>query len=190
MEWYGNTIAVTMHDLTRSDDGEAIMSGDCYKKLVTRGRLTMLRCGKGLGSYALVDYATMPVRFRTRFEAKYGDPEKIMRQENMELAADAAAQRFFHDYLLPNGEHLPEAKQAEYTLNARVLNALREMFNTQRAMRRACNNNTPVIWANIFAGEILQQQHAQDNSRGGTSDRGAAALARAGLYDAAAARRV
>ena len=74
-----------------------------------------------------------------------------MRQENTELAADAAAQRFFHDYLLPNGEHLPEAKQAEYTLNARVLNALREMFNTQRAMRRACNNNTPVIWANIFA---------------------------------------
>ena len=90
MEWYGNTIAVTMHDLTRSDDGEAIMSRENYDKLVTRGRLTMLRCGKGLGSYALVDYATMPVRFRTRFEAKYGDPEKIMRQENMELAADAA----------------------------------------------------------------------------------------------------
>lgn len=151
MEWYGNTIAVTMHDLTRSDDGEAIMSGDCYKKLVSRRRLTVLRAGRGLGSYALVDYATMPVRFRTRFESKYGDPEKIMRHENIELAADAAAQRFFHDYLLPNGGHLPEAKQAEYTLNARVLNALRDMFNTQRAMRRACNNNTPVIWANILA---------------------------------------
>jgi len=31
-----------------------------------------------------------------------------------------------------------------------VLNALLEMFNTQKAMRRACNNNTPVIWSNIF----------------------------------------
>lgn len=32
-----------------------------------------------------------------------------------------------------------------------MLNALREMRGTQKAMRRACNNNTPVIWSNIFA---------------------------------------
>ena len=151
MEWFGNIIAVTKHDLTRSDDGEGVMSADCYKKLVARGQLTMLRPGKGLGSYALIEYASMPSRFRDRFEAKYGDPEKTMRQNEITLAADPEAQRFFHDHLLPNGEHLPETKQSEYTLNARVLNALREMFNTQRAMRRACNNNTPVIWTNIFA---------------------------------------
>lgn len=151
MEWFGNIIAVTKHDLTRSDDGEGVMSADCYKKLVARGQLTMLRPGKGLGSYALIEYASMPSRFRERFEAKYGDPEKTMRQNEITLAADPEAQRFFHDHLLPNGEHLPEEKQNEYTLNARVLNALRDMFNTQRAMRRACNNNTPVIWTNIFA---------------------------------------
>ena len=140
-----------MHDLTCSDDGEAVMSTDCYKKLVARGQLTMLRPGKGLGSYALIEYASMPGRFRDRFEAKYGDPEKTMRQNEIALAADPEAQRFFHDHLLPNGEHLPEEKQNEYTLNARVLNALRDMFNTQRAMRRACNNNTPVIWGGIRA---------------------------------------
>ena len=127
------------------------MSADCYKKLVARGQLTMLRPGKGLGSYALIEYASMPSRFRSRFEVKYGDPETMMKQDEITLAADPEAQRFFHDHLLPNGEHLPEAKQNEYTLNARVLNALREMFNTQRAMRRACNNNTPVIWTTIFA---------------------------------------
>lgn len=80
MEWFGNIIAVTKHDLTRSDDGEGVMSADCYKKLVARGQLTMLRPGKGLGSYALIEYASMPSRFRDRFEAKYGDPEKTMRQ--------------------------------------------------------------------------------------------------------------
>ncbi|WP_417006982.1 integrase catalytic domain-containing protein, partial [Alistipes putredinis] len=64
---------------------------------------------------------------------------------------DSEAQKYYHEYLLPNGEHLPEDKQTEYTLNARVLNALREMRGTQKAMRRACNNNTPVIWSNIFA---------------------------------------
>ena len=74
-----------------------------------------------------------------------------MKQEDMPLAVDSEAHMYYHEYLLPNGEHLPEDKQTEYTLNARVLNALREMRGTQKAMRRACNNNTPVIWSNIFA---------------------------------------
>lgn len=151
MEYFGNIIAVTMHELTRSDDGEAVMSRSAYDHLVTRGRVNVLRPGKGLGSYALIEYHSLPERFRLRFEAKYGNPEKIMKQEDMPLAADSEAQKYYHEYLLPNGEHLPEDKQTEYTLNARVLNALREMRGTQKAMRRACNNNTPVIWSNIFA---------------------------------------
>lgn len=151
MEWFGNKIAVTKYDLTRSDDGEAVMSRSAYDHLVTRGRVNVLRPGKGLGSYALIEYHSLPERFRLRFEAKYGNPEKIMKQEDMPLAADSEAQKYYHEYLLPNGEHLPEDKQTEYTLNARVLNALREMRGTQKAMRRAYNNNTPVIWSNIFA---------------------------------------
>ena len=132
-----------MHELTRSDDGEAVMSRSAYDHLVTRNRVNVLRPGKGLGSYALIEYRSLPERFRIRFEEKYGDPEKTMKQDEMPLAMDAEAQRFYHDHLLPSGEHLPEEKQTEYTTNARVLNALLEMFNTQKAMRRARNNNTP-----------------------------------------------
>lgn len=160
MEYFGNIIAVTMHELTQSDDGEAVMSRSAYDHLVTRGRVNVLRPGKGLGSYALIEYHSLPERFRLRFEAKYGNPEKIMKQEDMPLAVDSEAQKYYHEYLLPNGEHLPEDKQTEYTLNARVLNALREMRGTQKAMRRACNNNTPVIWSNIFAtAEELRQAY-------------------------------
>lgn len=160
MEFFGNTIAITMHDLTRSDDGEAVMSRSTYDWNVKKGNLTVLRAGKGLGSYALIEYHSLPERFRVRFEAKYGDPEKIMKQEKTALPADAEAQRFFHDHVLPNGEHLPSDKQEEYTINARVLNALLDMFNTQKAMRRACNNNTPVIWSNIFrAAEELREAY-------------------------------
>ncbi len=149
-----------MHDLTRSDDGEAVMSRSTYDWNVKKGNLTVLRAGKGLGSYALIEYHSLPERFRVRFEAKYGDPEKIMKQEKTALPADAEAQRFFHDHVLPNGEHLPNDKQEEYIINARVLNALLDMFNTQKAMRRACNNNTPVIWSNIFrAAEELRKAY-------------------------------
>ena len=51
----------------------------------------------------------------------------------MPLAVDSEAQKYYHEYMLPNGEHLPEDKQTEYTLNARVLNALREMRGTQKS---------------------------------------------------------
>lgn len=150
MEYYGNTIAVTIADLTRGDDGEPVMTRDCYKHCISRKRLSVLRPGKGLGSYALIEYDSLPARFKERFEAKYGNPETIMRQDTTSLPQDLAAQDFFYTHKLPNGERLPEEKQLEYTLNARVLNALQEMVNTQKAMRRAANNHTPVVWSSIF----------------------------------------
>jgi hypothetical protein len=146
-----------MHDLTRTDDGTPIMSRAAYDWNARCGNFDVLRPGKGLGCYALVEYQSLPERFRHRFVEKYGDPEKILRRERAALPYDKEAQRYFHEHLLPNGEHLPESKQEEYTTNARVLNTLLEMLNTQRAMRRACNNNTPVLWSSIFgAAEELR----------------------------------
>ena len=139
-----------MEDLIRSDDGEAVISEGNYKKSVTRKRFKVLQRGCR-GKKALIEYASLPEDIRIRFEAKYGDPEKTMKQEELSLPYDLDAQSFFNEYILPNGGHLPELKQQEYTINARVLNALLEMQNTQKAMRRACNNNTPVIWSNVVA---------------------------------------
>lgn len=148
-----------MHELTRSDDGEAVISRAAYDWNIRQRNVNVLQRACR-GKKALIEYRSLPERFRKRFEAKYGDPEKIMKQEKAALPADTEAQRFFHDHLLPNGEHLPEKKQEEYIINARVLNALREMFNTQKAMRRAYNNNTPVVWSNIFrAAEELRDAY-------------------------------
>ena len=158
MEYYGNIMAVTVADLT---GGELpVMTRACYDNLTRRKSVNILRPGKGYGSYALIEYASLPERFKSRFVEKYGNPEDIMKKEQAGLPQDQAAQRFFYDHILPNGEHIPEPKQEEYTINARVLNALQEMFNTQKAMRRACNNNTPVIWSNIFkASEELRDTY-------------------------------
>lgn len=148
-----------MHELTRSDDGEAVMAVCIYKHLIVRKLVNVLQRACR-GRKALVEYHSLPERFRIRFESKYGNPEKIMKQEKTVLPTDTEARRFFHDHLLPNGEHLPEEKQVEYTTNARVLSALLDMFNTQKTMRRACNNNTPVIWSNIFrAAEELRETY-------------------------------
>ena len=160
MEYYGNIIAVTVDDLTGNNGGEAIMTRDNYLKLQQRGRINVLRSGRGYGSYALIEYASLPERFKTRFVAKYGNPDELMKKEQIGLSQDLKAQQFYYDHVLPNGERIPEPKQEEYTVNARVLNALQDMFNTQKAMRRACNNNTPIIWSNIFrASEELRETY-------------------------------
>lgn len=160
MEYYGNIIAVTVDDLTGNNGGEAIMTRDNYLKLQQRGRINVLRSGRGYGSYALIEYASLPERFKTRFVAKYGNPDELMKKEQIGLPQGLKAQQFFYDHVLPNGERIPEPKQEEYTVNARVLNALQDMFNTQKAMRRACNNNTPIIWSNIFrASEELRETY-------------------------------
>ena len=151
MEYYGNIIAVSIEDLTRSDDGSPVMTRSTYDWNIRKKNFNVLRQGKGLGSYALIEYSSLPSRFRQRFEEKYGDPKTIMEKETVTLPLDQNAQLFFYEYVLPNGDHIPDIKQQEYTLNARVLNAVLEAYNTQCAMRRACNNNTPIIWSNIMS---------------------------------------
>ena len=71
----------------------------------------------------------LPERFRLRFEAKYGDPEELLRQDKPALVINAEARRFFAGiepgtFRLPNGETLPDDKVEEYTLNASVLDVL------------------------------------------------------------------
>lgn len=50
-----------------------IMSVPNYKKLAARKEINVVRQGKGLGSYALIEIATMPLRFQERIKLKYGE---------------------------------------------------------------------------------------------------------------------
>lgn len=156
MQRYGQTITVTVEDLTRSDDGEAVMTYVNYKTLANRGKLIVLRPGKGLGSCALIEYSSLPERFRLRFEAKYGDPEVLLHRDKPALEINAKARRFFAGielgtFRLPNGETLPDDKVEEYTLNASVLDALHEEVEKQRLGRNRLKNSTRIIWENILA---------------------------------------
>lgn len=165
MEYFGNIIAISVDDLTRNDDGEAIMSRSCYDKLNCRHRLNVLSRGGGLGCKVLIEYSSLPERFRIRFEAKYGKPEDILNGDKMTIIINQQARRFFagldtDTYRLPNGERLPLDKQEEYTINASVLDALQEQLNTQKVMRRALNNNTRIIWEAIVAtAEQLRKEY-------------------------------
>lgn len=150
MEYLGNTIAVTVEDLTRSDDGDAVMTRGNYDNLVKRHTITVLRPGKGLGHPALIEYASLPQRFKDRFEAKYGNPERILSKDREVLRMDEEARCFYADYRLDDGSALKSDKQEEYLLNASVLLYLIGLENTQRSRRHMSGNSTPVNWDGIY----------------------------------------
>jgi hypothetical protein len=169
MQRYGQTIAVTVEDLTRSDDGKAIMSMNNYRNLVRRKQVNILRPGKGLGSCALIEYSSLPERFRRRFESKYGDPEVLLSRDKSALVINAEARRFFAGlepgtFRLPNGETLPDDKVEEYTLNASVLDALHEEVEKQRLGRNRLKNSTRIVWENILASGGFPPYAAQQRS--------------------------
>ena len=156
MQRYGQTIAVTVEDLTRSDDGEAVMTYTTYEKLSSRKRLKKIDSGGGLGRRVQIEYSSLPERFRKRFEAKYGDPEELLRQDKPALVINAEARRFFAGiepgtFRLPNGETLPDDKVEEYTLNASVLDVLHAEVEKQRLGRNRLKQSTRIIWENILA---------------------------------------
>lgn len=146
-----NIVTVTVQQLTDASSGEAVMSYSCYKKLAQRKLIRVVRPGKGLDHPALVDFDSLPTRFKQRFIAIYGDPHKQMEKEQ-ELRLDPAARVFFEDYILPDDTHIKAEKIAEFTLNASVLNTLIDMEVTQGVNRRLYGNNgTPINWPPIYA---------------------------------------
>lgn len=142
-------LTVTVQQLTDASTGEAVMSYACYKKLAQRKSITVVRPGKGLDHCALVDYDTLPSRFKERFIAKYGDPH-MKEQKDTDIRMDTEARSFFEEYELADGTHIKGDKIAEFTLNASVLNLLIDMEKTQGVQRRLHGNSTPINWKAIY----------------------------------------
>ena len=150
MEFLGKTIAVTVAELTRADDGAAVMSYEAYRSLSRRGSLVVLRPGKGLAHPALIDWNSLPMRFKEAWIEKYGDPNDLRKEQMEELRYDTAAVAFFASYQLADGTYLKEAFQSEYVLNATVLNRLVEMADDQKIVRGRCNMSSRINWDGIY----------------------------------------
>ena len=160
-QFVNGKILVTVQELTDASSGQPVMTYSNYQKLAQRGRFMMVRPGKGLDHYALIDYQTLPTRFKERFCAIYGDPEKTMEEMRQEpLRMDPDARSYYEGYELADGTRLKGDKIEEYTLNASVLQRLLEMANLQVASRHKCGNTTPLNWPPIMAScERLREEY-------------------------------
>lgn len=182
MEYYGKILCISQKDLTYDDrpviiDGKAdysksrmldgahpstyskdvlapIMTETNYKQLKKRGQINVVRAGKGLGNYALVEVATLPQRFKDRIKLKYGDMKSnILRDwfvSHYEL--DAKARSFFTRFRFEDGTPLPPEHINEYTVNASVLQAVLAVMKDTVTMRKAMQGER-VNW-NEMVGAI------------------------------------
>lgn len=150
MRYKDNILRITFTELTRSDDGPALMGKSCYDQLKARKRINVIERGGGLGKEAEVEWASLPERFKVRYIAKYGNPEDALLKHNSMITFDEEAREFFAGYVLADGTLLKEAQQHEYLVNASVLNRLLDMVASQKRNRNQKGNRTPVSWDNIM----------------------------------------
>ena len=167
MEYYGKILCISYNDLTYDDrpvmvNGKAdysrsrtlkgvhpstlseeelapILSVPNYKKLAAKKEINVVRPGKGLGSYALVEIATMPLRFQERIKLKYGDmKEDVIRNWlGSHYHIDAKAREFYTRFRFDNGDALPPEHIQEYTVNASVIEAVMRAMEDATFMRKA-----------------------------------------------------
>ncbi len=186
MEYYGKILCISYNDLTYDDrpvlvNGKAdysrsrtlkgvhpstlseeelapILSVPNYKKLAAKKEINVVRPGKGLGSYALVEIATMPLRFQERIKLKYGDmKEDVIRNWlGSHYHIDAKAREFYTRFRFDNGDALPPKHIQEYTVNASVIEAVMRAMEDATFMRKAMNAG-PVNWGEL-AGAISYYQ--------------------------------
>lgn len=135
-----------------------IMSVSNYKKLAARKEINVVRQGKGLGSYALIEIATMPLRFQERIKLKYGEmKEDILRNWFIgHYHIDAKAREFYTRFRFDNGDTLPPEHIQEYTVNASVIEAVLRAMDDATFMRKAMKAG-PVNWGEL-AGAISYYQ--------------------------------
>lgn len=186
MEYYGKILCISYNDLTCDDrpvmvNGKAdysrsrtlkgvhpstlseeelapIMSIPNYKKLAAKEKINVVRSGRGLGGYVLVEIATMPLRFQERIKLKYGDmKEDVIRNWlGSHYHIDAKAREFYTRFRFDNGDTLPPEHIQEYTVNASVIEAVMRAMEDATFMRKAMKAG-PVNWGEL-AGAISYYQ--------------------------------
>ena len=145
IEYYENkTLCIEGGWLT----SEGVMTESNYKLMVYRNKMNRLQRG-GNGRPALIEYESIPPRFRKAIELKLGyDPTQAEKHSffRKHLVVDKDAVTFFSNFQTQTGSPLPIERQKEYHQNAMFLNAIHAVKNKTTARRKAMGGFTGGIW--------------------------------------------
>jgi hypothetical protein len=128
---------------------EGIMTESNYKFFSHKRQINVVRRAC-LNTPALVAYDSIPERFKKLIRAKIGDPYKAATKSALRnlLAPDENARKYYREYIIDSGEHLPESAQQEYQANAEILNAI-HLIVTDRPSRARAIGKSRGLWPAI-----------------------------------------
>jgi len=151
-KFYQNTLTVPAALLYKDFE---ILTKSNYDKLCRTGKLNKVRAGGGLDNSALIEFDSIPERFRIQIVKKLGTPPKKNNQ-NLVLnyyKDDYEAVDFYAYYLLDEYRTLSTEKQDEYVKNAQMLQAVELYVKETLAFVKSRNGKRGLtdIWSDAAA---------------------------------------
>lgn len=159
MEMYGNIRCVTHAELV---DGGVITLSQ-YRHCVERKQFVFHQRGGG-GHVALIDYTSLPAKVKEKYDAVYPCASTETKERMMSdiLRSDVKAIDFYRRYELAGGSGLTDKKQAEYVLNAEVMNEMVRVEKQTMAMHSKAGYKRPALVWEVVRGtcEKLRSHYA------------------------------
>lgn len=130
MEYYNNILCATPMDLN------GIIAYSTLAQLEHRGKAERVRRGC-LETPALYSVESLPQKYKVEVYKRNPDYKGVADAKPLldAIVTDGNAVCWFEQYTLPDGRHLPEHKQLEYSNNAAILNCCKAVYERCQSMR-------------------------------------------------------
>ncbi|AEL23877.1 hypothetical protein [Cyclobacterium marinum] len=153
MEYLGDKLCMEYSELVPE-----VLDRDNFYYHKRNGNITVHGEG-GNGRKILIEFDSLPIKHRAKVREIYGDPYEYASKQPIlnSLVWDYDAQRFYTEYLLPNGDKLPASDKDingksqinyvhRYTEAATWLNMLGRLTSDKTALKRELNISVMAFW--------------------------------------------
>jgi hypothetical protein len=142
------------------------VSYSAYKQQAHRGNINVVRQGKGEGNYALIEFESIPPKYKKQILRKYKNPERTALVNPLIelLKTDYEAVAFFTNYRYPNGSTIPTERVDNISLwsnNAAYLNAIAELWKRHTVARRKLGKKPQIHTFFNNATKMLKKDECQ-----------------------------
>jgi hypothetical protein len=145
MQYHDNKLCLTYTEFVPD-----IMGKPNYDQSKARKTINVIGRGNN-GSAILIEYETLPVKYKEAVIKKYGDPYKYIAKQPIcewcELNKDEKAEDFYSTHILTStGLNLPDAYIPKYTKAATWINAINHFTTDKRALKRGLDVSIATFW--------------------------------------------
>jgi len=146
-EFYNNILCIQGGWLY---DENGVMTKPTYDKLGRKGWLKKIRRGCK-GTPALIEYDTIPMRFKRQIIERFGDPYEKTKNRTFQdrIEPDPRAIEYFANFKMDNGRKLKIKTQREYVANAEIMNTIKMIIDLRTANRKTLGGSAKRIWHDI-----------------------------------------